>query len=233
MQRNWIGRSIGADVDFEIEGRDERRRRSSRPAPTRSTARPSWSSRPTPTSPPSSPPAPTPRCSSAFADYLEQVQQRDRDRPADAPTGRRPASSCERYAINPVNGERLPIWAADYVLADYGHGADHGRAGARPARPRLRPRVRPAGARRGRHERARHRRDPGDRLDETACRSCRRPAALDPASTGVALTGDGRLINSGPLDGLCKSNAIRRIIEHARAARARAAPRRTTACATG
>ena len=29
----------------------------------------------------------------------------------------------ERYAINPVNGERLPIWAADYVLADYGHGA--------------------------------------------------------------------------------------------------------------
>ena len=29
----------------------------------------------------------------------------------------------ERYAINPINGERLPIWAADYVLADYGHGA--------------------------------------------------------------------------------------------------------------
>ncbi|MBN3585377.1 class I tRNA ligase family protein, partial [Algoriphagus aestuarii] len=28
-----------------------------------------------------------------------------------------------RYAINPVNGERIPVWAADYVLADYGHGA--------------------------------------------------------------------------------------------------------------
>ncbi len=27
------------------------------------------------------------------------------------------------YAINPVNGERIPIWAADYVLADYGTGA--------------------------------------------------------------------------------------------------------------
>jgi leucyl-tRNA synthetase len=25
--------------------------------------------------------------------------------------------------MNPVNGERIPIWAADYVLADYGHGA--------------------------------------------------------------------------------------------------------------
>ena len=39
------------------------------------------------------------------------------------PTARRPASSSDRYAINPVNGERLPIWAADYVLADYGTGA--------------------------------------------------------------------------------------------------------------
>ena len=29
----------------------------------------------------------------------------------------------QRYAINPVNGERLPIWASVYVLADYGHGA--------------------------------------------------------------------------------------------------------------
>ena len=28
-----------------------------------------------------------------------------------------------RYAINPVNGERIPVWAADYVLADYGTGA--------------------------------------------------------------------------------------------------------------
>jgi leucyl-tRNA synthetase len=28
-----------------------------------------------------------------------------------------------RYAINPLNGEKLPVWAADYVLADYGTGA--------------------------------------------------------------------------------------------------------------
>ncbi|MQL56663.1 class I tRNA ligase family protein, partial [Acidianus ambivalens] len=28
-----------------------------------------------------------------------------------------------RFAIHPLTGERLPIWAADYVLADYGHGA--------------------------------------------------------------------------------------------------------------
>jgi leucyl-tRNA synthetase len=28
-----------------------------------------------------------------------------------------------RYAVNPVNGQQIPIWAADYVLADYGTGA--------------------------------------------------------------------------------------------------------------
>ena len=27
------------------------------------------------------------------------------------------------YAVNPVNGERIPMWAADYVLPDYGTGA--------------------------------------------------------------------------------------------------------------
>jgi leucyl-tRNA synthetase len=36
---------------------------------------------------------------------------------------------------------------------------------------------------------------------------------LDPVSTGQALSGDGRMINSGPLDGLSKSNAIRRVIQ--------------------
>ena len=57
-----------------------------------------------------------------FAAYLEQVKQTsemdrlatDRDK-----TGVFP----QRYASNPVNGERLPIWASDYVLADYGTGA--------------------------------------------------------------------------------------------------------------
>jgi len=37
-------------------------------------------------------------------------------------------------AINPVNGEKIPVWIADYVLSSYGTGRDHGGAGARPAR---------------------------------------------------------------------------------------------------
>ena len=36
---------------------------------------------------------------------------------------RRPASSPGRHVVNPVNGERIPIWVADYVLSEYGTGA--------------------------------------------------------------------------------------------------------------
>src|SRR5680860_1361856 len=36
---------------------------------------------------------------------------------------------------------------------------------------------------------------------------------LDPASTGIALAGEGRLINSGPLNSMSKTTAIKRIIE--------------------
>jgi leucyl-tRNA synthetase len=42
--------------------------------------------------------------------------------------------------------------------------------------------------------------------------------SIDPAITGVALHGDGRMINSGPLDGLSKTNAITKIIEQLEAA---------------
>ena len=49
-----------------------------------------------------------------------------------------------RYAVNPVNGEAIPIWVADYVLMELRHGRDHGRAGARRARLRLRRQVRAA-----------------------------------------------------------------------------------------
>ena len=58
----------------------------------------------------------------AYEDYLEEVRkasdierlstERDEDR-------RVPG----RHAVNPVNGQQIPIWAADYVLADYGTGA--------------------------------------------------------------------------------------------------------------
>ena len=61
---------------------------------------------------------------------------------------RRPASSPGAYAVNPVNGEQIPIWIADYVLATYGTGAIMAVPGARRARLRVRQAVRPADPRR-------------------------------------------------------------------------------------
>ena len=222
MQRNWIGRSTGADVDFAIEGRDERdhrlhdasrhplrrdlhgrrprlrpRRRAGRRRRRRERAR-----RRSPT-------------------YLSRVQK---------------SSEIERLTDRPREDRRLPRPLRDQpgqrrAPADLGgrlragrlrHGRDHGRARARPARPRLRARVRPAGPRRRRHDRAGHRRDPV--IIARGRRRCPSSTSIDPAVTGIALTGEGRLINSGPLDGLSKVERDQRDHRAARASRASAAP---------
>ncbi|MDF2442265.1 MAG: leucyl-tRNA synthetase, partial [Subtercola sp.] len=214
MQRNWIGRSIGADVDFAIEGRD---------APvTVFTTRPDTLHGATfmviaPESELAAELIADPSVSDAarerFTEYLTEVQKSTElerqatDRPK---TG----VFMERYAINPVSGERLPVWAADYVLADYGTGAvmavpahdqrdlDFARAFSLPVRVVLDTNQPVTGA------------IPilidGELPDDLP--------PLDPASTGKALTGDGRLINSGALDGLSKSKAITRVIEQLEAA---------------
>ena len=160
-----------------------------------------------------------------FDDYLDSVRaESDIERLAtDRP---KTGVFLERYAINPVNGERLPIWAADYVLADYGHGAimavpahdqrdlDFARAFDLPVRVVVDTNAPVTGV------------IPVIQLDEQGDPILPDDLpTLDPASTGIALAGDGRLINSGPLDGLSKSNAIRRVIElleqrgHGRAAK--------------
>ncbi|MDI2097918.1 leucine--tRNA ligase [Ruicaihuangia caeni] len=194
MQRNWIGRSMGADVDFEIEGRDEKV--------------PVFTTRPDTlygatfmvVAPDSDLAAElvegaAPEVQQAFADYLTQVQKSSEIERQDAA---RPKTGVflGRYAVNPLNGERLPVWAADYVLADYGHGAimavpahdqrdlEFARAFDLPVRLVV---------------------DPTANAEELA--------EVHPQSTGVALVGDGRLVNSGPLDGLPKEQAIARAIE--------------------
>ena len=125
MQRNWIGRSTGADVVFEIEGVDG--------APARQvtiyTTRPDTLYGATffvvaadsdlATELAAEAPA---AVREAFDAYLERVRATTEIErlSADAP---KTGVFLERFAVNPVNGERLPIYAADYVLADYGHGA--------------------------------------------------------------------------------------------------------------
>ena len=118
MQRNWIGKSYGAEIDFPIEGLEEKIR------------------------------VFTTRIDTIFgvsfmvlapeselvdlitsdeqkeivADYVETAKNRsERDRMSDAKnvTGAFTGS----YALNPFNNERIPIYIADYVLAGYGTGA--------------------------------------------------------------------------------------------------------------
>ncbi|HWJ83953.1 MAG TPA: class I tRNA ligase family protein, partial [Cellulomonas sp.] len=121
MQRNWIGRSVGADIDFEIEGREG--------VVTVFSTRPDTLHGATffVVAPDSDLAAElaaeaSPDVRMRFQDYLERVQ---RETDIERQSTDRPKTGVflERYAINPLNGERLPIWAADYVLADYGHGA--------------------------------------------------------------------------------------------------------------
>ncbi|GAA3646575.1 leucine--tRNA ligase [Microbacterium marinilacus] len=215
MQRNWIGRSVGADIDFEIEGRAEKVTVfSTRPdtlhgatfmvvAPDSDLAAELVS-------------AASPEARQRFQDYLQQTQrQTDIERQsADRP---KTGVFLERYAINPVNGERLPIWSADYVLADYGHGAvmavpahdqrdlDFARQFDLPVRVVVDTTAPITGA------------IPVIELDEDGVPIDPQLDEMNPRSTGEALTGEGRMINSGSLDGLSKRNAIARVIEQLQA----------------
>ena len=115
MQRNWIGRSIGAEVKFIIEGRDE--------PVTIYTTRPDTLYGATfmvvaADSALAAELVTGSKVENQFNKYLEGVKAvTDIDRLAtDRP---KTGIFLERNAINPVNGAKLPIWASDYVLADY------------------------------------------------------------------------------------------------------------------
>ena len=208
MQRNWIGRSQGAEVDFVIEGR---------PTPvTIFTTRPDTLFGATfmVVAPDSDLAAElvedgTEEVKASFAAYLESTQKASEIDRQDA-SREKTGVFLNRYGINPVSGERLPIWAADYVLADYGTGAimavpahdqrdlDFAKKFDLPVRVVLDTNAPVTGA--------------IPVVTEEMLEAGDLPPA-DPLVTGEALAGDGRMINSGPLNGLSKNNAITRVIE--------------------
>ncbi|MCX5758819.1 MAG: leucine--tRNA ligase, partial [Candidatus Hydrogenedentes bacterium] len=118
MQREWIGRSEGADVVFGIDGSDK--------TFTVFTTRPDTLFGATycvfAPEHPLTMDVTTPEHRDAVSAYVEAASKRssqDRMRDEREKTG----VFTGGYAIDPVNDARIPIWIADYVLAEYGYGA--------------------------------------------------------------------------------------------------------------
>jgi leucyl-tRNA synthetase len=118
MQRNWIGRSEGAHVQFEIEGTDE--------SFTAFTTRPDtlFGATYAVLAPEHSlvEKITTTEQKEEVTSYIDKVKTKsdlERTDLAKEKTG----AFTGAYAINPVSGEKMPIWIADYVLATYGTGA--------------------------------------------------------------------------------------------------------------
>jgi len=184
MQRNWIGRSTGAQVDFAVDGLEQ--------IITVYTTRPDTLYGATfmvvaADSELAAKLVAGTSVEAEFKKYVESVKAAsDIDRLA---TDRvKSGVFLNRFAINPVNGEKIPIWASDYVLADYGTGAimavpahdqrdlDFAKAMKLPVRVVI---------------------DTG---------------LEDPNTSGIATDGDGKVINSGSITGLAKDEAISKII---------------------
>ncbi len=181
QQRNWIGRSVGAQVNFPVAGDEDTKIKvfTTRPdtiygvsyivmAPEHALTKQLT----------------TPENRAAVEKYLEEVAHKsdlERTDLAKEKTGVFTGS----YAVNPVSGEKLPIWIADYVLSSYGTGA----VMAVPA-----------------HD---------DRDYEFARQFDLpvKPVIEGGNLEKEAYTGDGKHINSGFLDGLGKQEAIARMID--------------------
>lgn len=118
MQRNWIGKSTGANVTFKVKGSDKdftvfTTRPDTLFGATYAVLAPEHALVDEITSP---------EQAEAVADYKRQASLKSdlaRTDLAKEKTGVWTGS----YAINPVNGKEVPIWIADYVLASYGTGA--------------------------------------------------------------------------------------------------------------
>ncbi|WP_433772737.1 leucine--tRNA ligase [Bacillus wiedmannii] len=180
MQRNWIGRSEGAEVHFNIDGTDEKF--------TVFTTRPDtlFGASYCVLAPEHALVADitTADQKEAVEAYINSVKMKsdlERTELAKEKTG----VFTGAYAVNPVNGEKLPIWIADYVLATYGTGA----VMAVPAH------------------------DERDYEFASTFDLPMKEVVTGGDITKEAYTGDGAHVNSAFLDGLNKEEAIVKMIE--------------------
>ncbi|HDR7688361.1 leucine--tRNA ligase [Bacillus toyonensis] len=180
MQRNWIGRSEGAEVHFNIDGTDEKF--------TVFTTRPDtlFGATYCVLAPEHALVADitTAEQKEAVEAYINSVKMKsdlERTELAKEKTG----VFTGAYAVNPVNGEKLPIWIADYVLATYGTGA----VMAVPAH------------------------DERDYEFASVFNLPMKEVVKGGDITKEVYTGDGAHVNSAFLDGLNKEEAIAKMIE--------------------
>ncbi|TKI05476.1 leucine--tRNA ligase [Martelella alba] len=116
MQRNWIGRSEGVEISFVVEGGDEKLRvYTTRPDTFMGVtyvaiaAGHPLSLRAAATNP-------------ALADFIDECRN-TKVAEADMATMEKKGVPTGLFAIHPLNGERVPVWVANFVLMDYGTGA--------------------------------------------------------------------------------------------------------------
>ncbi|WP_420844896.1 leucine--tRNA ligase [Marinitoga litoralis] len=118
MQKNWIGKSVGAEVHFTIENSGKKL--------TVFTTRPDtlWGV----TFMALAPESPlveeltTPEQKEEVEAFLNRVTKEDKFKRI-AQGAKKDGAFTGSYAINPVNGERIPIYVANYILFEYGTGA--------------------------------------------------------------------------------------------------------------
>lgn len=118
MQRNWIGRSTGASVNFKVDGTDDQIEiYTTRPdtlfgasymviAPEHALAKKL-----------------TTEAQKAVVEAYEKKIETKSDLERTDLNKDKTGVFTGSYGINPVNGDKIPIWIADYVLASYGTGA--------------------------------------------------------------------------------------------------------------
>ena len=187
MQANWIGRSIGAEIDFQVDGDEQETitvfttRADTLFGVSYVVLAPEHPLVDALTT------ADQRNSVVAFRDLVDELSNEERtaeDRPKrGVDTG--------SLAVNPANGEKVPIWIADYVLADYGTGAvmgvpAHDERDFRFARSYELP----------------------------VHRVIRMDGADEHLNDGEAWTGPGCLINSGRFDGQRNDQARQAITEH-------------------
>ena len=190
QQRNWVGRSPGAEADFPVEGSQ---------APIRIfTTRVDTIYGATfmvlaPEHPRVDELAAGGPDAAAARQAIARLRAQDR-RARQAGQVEKEGVFTGRYAINPYSGERIPIWVGNFVLMGYGTGAimavpahdqrdfEFARKYGLPVRVVIQP----------------------------------EGGALDGATMSEAYDGPGRTVNSGGFNGLDSDEAIRRMGEHAR-----------------